>query len=127
MLFIVSIFGSFPQIANTSSLQNSAIKMFQIFTRILCIVTLFYGGSHAYGKKPNIVLILVDDVSADMFSCYGQKGSAKTPNIDRIAKEGIQFKTCFAPAICAPSRALFMTGVYANRTGVFRNDMWAFD
>jgi arylsulfatase A-like enzyme len=77
--------------------------------------------------KPNIVLILADDVSADMFSCYGQKGSAKTPNIDRIAKEGVQFKTCFAPAICAPSRALFMTGVYANRTGVFRNDMWAFD
>jgi hypothetical protein len=77
--------------------------------------------------NPNIVLILADDVSADMFSCYGQKGSAKTPNIDRIAKEGVQFKTCFAPAICAPSRALFMTGVYANRTGVFRNDMWAFD
>ena len=83
--------------------------------------------SAAPTKKPNIVLILADDVSADMFSCYGQKGAAKTPNIDRIAKEGVQFRTCFAPAICAPSRALFMTGVYANRSGVFRNDMWAFD
>ena len=83
--------------------------------------------SAAPTKKPNIVLILADDVSADMFSCYGQKGTAKTPNIDRIAKEGVQFRTCFAPAICAPSRALFMTGVYANRSGVFRNDMWAFD
>ncbi|GAB6165929.1 sulfatase-like hydrolase/transferase [Thermostilla marina] len=77
--------------------------------------------------RPNIVLILADDVSADMFSCYGQPGTAKTPNIDRIAKEGVQFLTCFAPAICAPSRALLMTGVYGNRTGVFRNDMWAFD
>ena len=83
--------------------------------------------SFTHADKPNIVLVLADDVSADMFSCYGQKGSARTPNIDRIAKEGVQFKTCFAPAICAPSRALFMTGVYANRTGVFRNDMWAFD
>jgi arylsulfatase A-like enzyme len=77
--------------------------------------------------KPNIVLILADDVSADMFSCYGQRGAARTPNVDRIAREGVQFRTCFAPAICAPSRALLMTGVYGNRTGVFRNDMWAFD
>ncbi len=101
--------------------------MMKEYTKILYILSLFCGGFLAYGKKPNIVLILADDVSADMFSCYGQKGFARTPNIDRIAKEGVQFKTCFAPAICAPSRALFMTGVYANRTGVFRNDMWAFD
>lgn len=78
-------------------------------------------------KKPHIVFILADDVSADMFSCYGQAGSAKTPNIDRIANEGVCFRTCFAPAICGPSRALLMTGVYANRTGAFRNDMWAFE
>jgi arylsulfatase A len=77
--------------------------------------------------RPNIVLILADDVSADMFSCYGQPGAAKTPNIDRIAREGVQFRTCFAPAICGPSRALLMTGVYANRSGAFRNDIWAFD
>ena len=101
--------------------------MIQVFTKIFFIFSLFWGGFITFGEKPNIVLILADDVSADMFSCYGQKGSARTPNIDRIAKEGVQFKTCFAPAICAPSRALFMTGVYANRTGVFRNDMWAFD
>jgi arylsulfatase A len=81
----------------------------------------------AAAEKPNIVLILADDVSADMFSCYGQPNAAKTPNIDRIAREGVQFRTCFAPAICGPSRALLMTGVYANRTGAFRNDMWAFD
>lgn len=78
-------------------------------------------------KRPNIVLILADDVSADMFSCYGQPVAASTPNIDRIASEGVQFRTCFAPAICGPSRALLMTGVYGNRTGAFRNDMWAFD
>ena len=54
--------------------------------------------------KPNIVLILADDVSADMFSCYGQPGAARTPNIDRIAAEGVQFETCFAPAICAAGK-----------------------
>lgn len=83
--------------------------------------------SIAYSEPPNIVLILADDVSADMFSCYGQAGSALTPNIDQIATNGVCFRTCFAPAICAPSRACLMTGIYGNRTGVFRNDMWAFD
>ena len=63
--------------------------MIQVFTKIFFFVSLFYGGFYAYGKKPNIVLILADDVSADMFSCYGQKGSARTPNIDRVAKEGV--------------------------------------
>ena len=83
--------------------------------------------SIAYSEPANIVLILADDVSADMFSCYGQAGSALTPNIDQIATNGVCFRTCFAPAICAPSRACLMTGIYGNRTGVFRNDMWAFD
>jgi len=76
-------------------------------------------------SRPNIVMILADDVSADMFSCYGQPGTAQTPNIDRIAREGVQFRTCFAPAICGPSRALLMTGVYANHSGAYRNDLWA--
>lgn len=94
---------------------------------LLCVACGHLEAADEPSRKPNIVLILADDVSADMFSCYGQPGAAKTPNIDRIAGEGVQFRTCFAPAICDPSRALLMTGVYGNRTGVFRNDMWAFD
>ena len=78
----------------------------------------------ALAAKPNIVLILADDASADMFSCYKRPGTAQTPHIDRIAKEGVQFRTCFAPAICGPSRALLMTGVYANYSGAYRNDLW---
>ncbi len=97
-----------------------------ILSTVLAAVVLLGGLSHA-APRPNIVLILADDVSADMFSCYGQPGTAKTPHIDRIGREGVQFTTCFAPAICGPSRACLMTGVYANRTGAFRNDMWAFD
>ncbi len=74
--------------------------------------------------KPNIVLILADDVSPDMFSCYGQAGAARTPNIDRIGREGVLFRTCYAPAICAPSRALLMTGKYSTTTGVYHNGLW---
>lgn len=77
------------------------------------------------GQKPNVVIIYADDISADMFSPYKQPESAKTPNIEQMAEDGIYFRTCFAPAICGPSRALMMTGVYANYTGAYRNDLWA--
>lgn len=100
--------------------------MCRVIVSLSCLFLMF-SGRFCHAAKPNIVLILADDVGADMFSCYGQPQAAKTPNIDRLAEEGVQFQTCFAPAICGPSRALIMTGVYANRTGVFRNDMWAFD
>ena len=97
-----------------------------ILQALLGLVLLLGGVSRA-APKPNIILILADDVSADMFSCYGQAGAAKTPHIDRIARRGVRFLTCFAPAICGPSRACLMTGVYGNRSGAFHNNMWAFD
>ena len=62
---------------------------------------LFTAPSIACSKPANIILILADDVSADMFSCYEQADSAHTPNIDQIAANGVCFRTCFAPAICA--------------------------
>ncbi len=95
----------------------------------LAVLALFVCSTRLHAEKavpirPNIVLILADDVSADMFTCYGQPGAARTPNIDRIAREGIMFRTCYAPAICAPSRALIMTGKYGNSTGVYHNGIW---
>jgi arylsulfatase A-like enzyme len=78
-------------------------------------------------NKKNVVLILADDVSTDMFSCYNQPGTAKTPHIDRLGEKGVFFETCFAPAICGPSRALIMTGNYANTTGVYHNGIWKND
>jgi len=77
-------------------------------------------------ERPNIVFILADDVSPDLFSCYNSESPAKTPHIDSLAQAGTAFRTCFSAASCGPSRALLMTGVYGNRTGVFANDIWAF-
>lgn len=77
-------------------------------------------------KRPNIVFILADDVSPEMFSCYNPESPARTPHIDALAARGTAFRTCFSAASCGPSRALLMTGVYGNRTGVFANDIWAF-
>ena len=83
--------------------------------------------------SPNIILVLLDDVSPDMFSCYapytpkGASHAGNTPNIDKLAAEGVMFKTCYAAAMCAPSRVELVTGRYANATGVYQNGMWIND
>ena len=74
----------------------------------------------AISSQPNIVLIMADDVSPDMFGCYGC-ADAKTPNLDRMAREGVVFETAWASALCCPARAQIMTGRYASRTGFWSN------
>ncbi|GAA6204574.1 sulfatase-like hydrolase/transferase [Thalassotalea sp. SU-HH00458] len=81
----------------------------------------------AADNRPNIVLILADDVSPDMFTTYGQKGAANTPNIDLLAERGVKFKTAYATAKCASSRVEIMTGRYATTTGVYTNEIWTGD
>jgi len=75
-------------------------------------------------KQPNIVLIMLDDVSPDIYSCYGRPQAARTPNVDKLATEGVMFKTCYASAMCGPSRVEIMTGKYGVNTGVLHNGMW---
>ncbi len=73
-------------------------------------------------KQPNIILIMSDDVSPDLYGCYGNK-KVRTPNIDEMAREGVMFRTCWASALCAPTRALIMTGRYGSRTGFYHNSL----
>jgi arylsulfatase A-like enzyme len=73
-------------------------------------------------KRPNLVLIMADDVSPDMFGCYGNR-QVKTPNIDSLARQGVQFKTCWATPMCSPTRAALMTGRYGFRNGIFHNSV----
>ncbi|MCK4921079.1 MAG: sulfatase-like hydrolase/transferase [Bacteroidales bacterium] len=81
-------------------------------------------------EKPNIILVLTDDVSPDMFSCYspytpkGIEHAGNTPNIDKLAENGVMFKTSYASAMSAASRVELVTGKYANTTGVYQNGMW---
>jgi len=72
-------------------------------------------------RPPNIVVILADDLGINDISFYGggvAGGRVRTPNIDRIAREGIHFTEGYAGnATCAPSRAMLLTGRYPTRTG----------
>ena len=65
-------------------------------------------------KKPNVILIMADDVSWEAFSCYGGE-DYKTPNIDKMAAEGIRFAHCYSTPLCTPSRVKIMTGKYNFR------------
>lgn len=72
-------------------------------------------------RRPNIVFILMDDLRFDELGCVGHP-FAKTPNIDRIAKEGAIFKNAFATTpLCSPSRACFFSGQYAHANGIRDN------
>lgn len=69
-------------------------------------------------KQPNIVFIMSDDHAAHAMSCYGSRIN-QTPNLDRIANEGIRYDNCFCTnSICAPSRATILTGLYNHLNGV---------
>ena len=73
--------------------------------------------SHA-ANRPNIVFIMTDDHASHAISAYGSKVN-QTPNIDRIAKEGMRFNNCFVVnSICTPSRAAILTGKYSHINGV---------
>jgi arylsulfatase A-like enzyme len=68
--------------------------------------------------KPNIILILMDDMGYGDLSCYGAT-QYKTPNIDRLAAEGMRFTNfCVSQAVCSASRAGLLTGCYSNRVGI---------
>jgi arylsulfatase A-like enzyme len=71
--------------------------------------------------RPNIVFILADDLGGFDLGCYGQK-KIKTPNIDKLAHEGMLFTQCYAGAtVCAPSRSCLMTGQHTGHTTVRSN------
>jgi N-acetylglucosamine-6-sulfatase len=75
----------------------------------------------ANGKRPNIIFILGDNHN---FQTMGFAGHhfIQTPGMDRIAQEGLHFENAFSPTpLCSPSRASFLTGVYANKHGVLNN------
>ena len=69
-------------------------------------------------KLPNIIIIFTDDQGYADLSCYGARGF-KTPNIDRMASEGMRFTDFYvASSVCSPSRASLLTGCYAQRVGL---------
>ena len=82
----------------------------------LCIGLLLLGSTlfSAGTSKPNVLLILADDVGCEPIGCYGGESFA-TPNIDALARNGMKFEHCYSMPVCHPSRIALMTGRYPFR------------
>jgi arylsulfatase A-like enzyme len=91
--------------------MKNLLRVFALFA--------FLGGQSlaAEPSKPNIVLILADDIGVECLSAYGGT-TLKTPNIDRLAKEGMRFTHCFSNPLCSPSRGQLLTGRYPFQNGL---------
>lgn len=77
--------------------------------------------SSALAAKPNLIWIMADDLGYADLGCYGQK-VISTPNLDRMAKEGLRFTHFYSGAtVCAPSRSVLMTGLHHGHTRIRGN------
>src|SRR5262245_35396652 len=80
------------------------LSLFLLVTATIAITD----ASHAAGPRPNIVFILADDLGYGDLGCYGQE-AIRTPNLDRLAKDGMRFTTSYSGStVCAPSRCALM-------------------
>ena len=99
-------------------MRNALIRLFVVCLALLVSPTL--DCCHA-AEKPNIVFILADDLGYGDLGCYGQR-LIRTPNLDRMAREGLQFTDFYAGCtVCAPSRSVLMTGQHMGHTHVRGN------
>lgn len=98
--------------------------MKKIFTiLLLAIAVQAYSIEKSKLKKPNIILIVADDLGYSDLASYGSE--IQTPNLDKLAKEGLRLKEFYNNSICAPTRASILTGQYQHKAGVgyFSNDL----
>ncbi len=97
----------------------------KFFTRILVFllitVTVWRSFAQTNDPRPNIVIILVDDMIWNTTGATGEISEFKTPNIDRIANEGINIRYYSTNSICIPGRASLLTGLYGHKSGAVCN------
>ena len=96
-----------------NSYKRHRPPLFRVFGALL--VSLVATISAVSAERPNIVLVFIDDMGWGDFSCFGNQ-SARTPHVDRLAREGIRFEQFYVNSpICSPSRTAISTGQYPQR------------
>jgi arylsulfatase A-like enzyme len=85
-----------------------------LFFNLLVIAKLATAEQSSSGKRPNIILIMADDIGVEGLGCYGGT-SYKTPALDRMASRGMRFTHAYSQPLCTNTRIQLMTGVYNNR------------
>jgi len=85
------------------------------FLLLASIIIICFGNKKLPDTKPNILLVMADDMGYSDLGCYG--GEINTPNLDKLAKNGIRFTQFYNTARCCPTRASLMTGLYPHEAG----------
>ncbi|SVE00792.1 uncharacterized protein METZ01_LOCUS453646, partial [marine metagenome] len=83
--------------------------------RILFLLALVCGLCVSAAERPNIVLIMADDLGFSDLGCYGSE--IRTPNLDSLAKQGLRFSQFYNTAKCHSSRVSLLTGLYCDQAG----------
>lgn len=83
---------------------------------VICLLSLSLGELSANDAKPNIIVILTDDMGYLDIGCYGSE--IETPNLDQLAKAGIRFSSFYNTGRCSPTRSSLMTGLYSHQAGM---------
>ncbi len=98
----------------------SVVKRFFLATALVCLLV---PAAPAADKRPNILLLFPDQMRAEAMGCMGNP-DVKTPNLDRMAKEGMLFRRTYANTpVCCPARAILLTGTYPHVNGMVANDL----
>ena len=87
--------------------------------RLTAILTALWISLLAQAERadhPNVIVIMADDIGAEGLACYGST-IYTTPNLDRMAAEGLRFENAYATPLCTPTRVMIMSGLYPPRTG----------
>ena len=92
------------------------MKFAQLFCFIAALLLTLTSLVAEENKRPNIIVILADDLGYSDIGCYG--GEIETPNLDRLAKGGIRFTQFYNATRCCPTRASLLTGLYAHQAGI---------
>lgn len=100
-------------------MKTNPPAILRLLLAALCCCILTPTILRAAAEKPNIILIMSDDVGIGDIHCTG--GAFKTPNIDALAQGGTRFEYCYATPLCGPSRCQLLTGRYPFRTGLNNN------
>src|SRR5476651_2520044 len=90
---------------------TKTVRLFSLALLFLVVLT-----ASTAERKPNIIVILADDVGYSDIGCYG--GEIQTPNLDKLAANGLRFTQFDNTARCCPTRAALLTGLYSHQAGV---------
>ncbi|MHB0960322.1 MAG: arylsulfatase [Pirellulaceae bacterium] len=105
---------------NSRDRRDGPCRIVRQLTTLLCLLGSLCDVVHAADQQltqHNIIVILADDLGFSDLGCYGSE--IRTPNLDRLAAEGLRFSQFYNCALCGPSRAALMTGLHPHQVGVF--------